>query len=41
MNPVLYCTEGENDDLIIRSKKDFKDAYENLLLYIKKYIFHL
>lgn len=31
INPLLYITNGLNDDLIINSKKHFCDTYENLL----------
>jgi len=34
INPLLYITNGLNDDLIINSKKNFCDTYENLL-YLK------
>ena len=30
LNPIMFVTIGENDDIILRSKKEFKDVYENL-----------
>ena len=31
VNPIMFITIDKNNKIIIRSKKDFKDVYENLL----------
>lgn len=31
VNPIMFITVDKNNKIIIRSKKDFKDVYENLL----------
>jgi len=30
LNPIMFATINRNNELIMRSKKDFKDVYENL-----------
>ena len=31
LNPIMFATIKNNNELILRTKKDFKDVYENLL----------
>ena len=39
INPIMFVTIGKNKETIIRSKKEFKDVYENLR-YLKFNEFH-
>ena len=39
LNPIMFATTTNNNELIIRNKKDFKDVYENLQ-YLKWNEFH-
>ena len=39
LNPIMFATTNNNNELIIRNKKDFKDVYENLQ-YLKWNEFH-
>ena len=31
LNPIMFVTIGENNELLLRSKRDFKDVYQNLV----------
>ena len=31
LNPIMFVTVGENNELLLRSKRDFKDVYQNLV----------